>query len=74
MLFRSTISFSTGEGIEAGKTKIKFKNVDIGTIKSVELSDDQIAKAKPFAEALPKLAAAIRRGSGVLRKAAGVKP
>jgi paraquat-inducible protein B len=35
-----TISFSTGEGIEAGKTKIKFKNVDIGTIKSVALSDD----------------------------------
>jgi paraquat-inducible protein B len=35
-----TISFSTGEGIEAGKTKIKFKNVDIGTIKSVTLSDD----------------------------------
>jgi paraquat-inducible protein B len=35
-----TISFTTGEGIEAGKTKIKFKNVDIGTIKSVELSDD----------------------------------
>jgi paraquat-inducible protein B len=35
-----TISFATGEGIEAGKTKTKFKNVDIGTIKSVELSDD----------------------------------
>ncbi|RDK00823.1 intermembrane transport protein PqiB [Paraburkholderia lacunae] len=35
-----TIRFSTGEGIEAGKTKIKFKNVDIGVIKNVELSDD----------------------------------
>lgn len=35
-----TISFATGEGLEAGKTKIKFKNVDIGTIKSVALSDD----------------------------------
>ncbi|MBK5054008.1 MCE family protein [Burkholderia sp. R-69927] len=35
-----TIRFSTGEGIEAGKTKIKFKNVDIGVIKSVELSGD----------------------------------
>jgi paraquat-inducible protein B len=35
-----TISFSTGEGLEAGKTKIKFKNVDIGMIKSVALSDD----------------------------------
>ncbi|RKE36080.1 paraquat-inducible protein B [Paraburkholderia sp. BL23I1N1] len=35
-----TISFTTGEGIEAGKTKIKFKNVDIGVIKSLALSDD----------------------------------
>ncbi|MFM0209549.1 MlaD family protein [Paraburkholderia sediminicola] len=35
-----TIRFSTGEGIEAGKTKIKFKNVDVGVIRSVELSDD----------------------------------
>ncbi|MFM0076390.1 MlaD family protein [Paraburkholderia sediminicola] len=35
-----TIRFSTGEGIEAGKTKIKFKNVDIGVIRNVELSDD----------------------------------
>jgi len=35
-----TISFATGDGIEAGKTKIKFKNVDIGVIKSLELSDD----------------------------------
>nr|WP_244201365.1 MlaD family protein [Paraburkholderia rhynchosiae] len=35
-----TISFATGDGIEAGKTKIKFKNVDIGIIKSLSLSDD----------------------------------
>ncbi|WP_312883653.1 PqiB family protein [Paraburkholderia youngii] len=35
-----TIGFATGDGIEAGKTKIKFKNVDIGVIKSLELSDD----------------------------------
>ncbi|CAE6861489.1 Intermembrane transport protein PqiB [Paraburkholderia aspalathi] len=35
-----TIRFSTGEGIEAGKTKIKFKNVDVGVIRNVELSDD----------------------------------
>nr|WP_175107275.1 MlaD family protein [Pararobbsia alpina] len=35
-----TISFETGEGIEAGKTKIKFKNVDIGMVKSVTLSGD----------------------------------
>ncbi|SAL46356.1 mammalian cell entry protein [Caballeronia udeis] len=35
-----TISFITGEGLEAGKTKIKFKNVDIGVIKKVVLSPD----------------------------------
>jgi paraquat-inducible protein B len=36
-----TISFQTGEGLEAGKTKIKFKNVDIGVIKGVVLSPDR---------------------------------
>ncbi|WP_321796760.1 intermembrane transport protein PqiB [Caballeronia sp. J97] len=35
-----TISFKTGEGLEAGKTKIKFKDVDIGLVKSVALSKD----------------------------------
>jgi paraquat-inducible protein B len=35
-----TISFVTGEGLEAGKTKIKFKNVDIGVVKAVTLSRD----------------------------------
>jgi hypothetical protein len=35
-----TISFATGEGLEAGKTKIKFKHVDIGMVKSVSLSRD----------------------------------
>jgi paraquat-inducible protein B len=35
-----TISFETGEGLEAGKTKIKFKNVDIGVVNRVVLSPD----------------------------------
>ncbi|ACC69841.1 MlaD family protein [Paraburkholderia phymatum] len=35
-----TISFNTGEGLEAGKTKIKFKDVDIGVVKKVALSKD----------------------------------
>src|SRR5262249_37359855 len=34
------ISFKTGDGLEAGKTKIKFKDVDIGVVKSVALSKD----------------------------------
>ncbi|SAL09437.1 mammalian cell entry protein [Caballeronia peredens] len=35
-----TITFKSGEGLEAGKTKIKFKDVDIGLVKSVALSKD----------------------------------
>ncbi|SIT38126.1 Qaraquat-inducible protein B [Paraburkholderia ribeironis] len=35
-----TITFTTGEGLDAGKTKIKFKHVDIGVVKSVTLSRD----------------------------------
>jgi uncharacterized protein (DUF4415 family) len=42
-----------------GYTKADWDDVD-----SPELTDEQIAKAKPFAEALPELAAAIRRGRG----------
>jgi len=36
-----TISFKTGEGLEAGKTKIKFKDVDIGVVKTVTLAQDK---------------------------------
>jgi Paraquat-inducible protein B len=35
-----TIEFRTAEGIEAGKTKIKYKAVDVGTVRSVKLSPD----------------------------------
>jgi paraquat-inducible protein B len=38
-----TITFDTGEGLEAGKTKIKFKEVDIGVVKSVTLSSNHRA-------------------------------
>lgn len=34
------INFKSAEGIEAGKTKVKYKDVDIGTVKNIELSDD----------------------------------
>ncbi|HUP97369.1 MAG TPA: MlaD family protein [Usitatibacter sp.] len=36
-----TIQFTTGEGIEAGKTRIKHKAVDVGTVKAVGLSPDR---------------------------------
>jgi paraquat-inducible protein B len=36
-----TIVFSTAEGLEAGKTKVKYKEVDIGTVQSITLSEDR---------------------------------
>ena len=35
-----TITFDTATGIEAGKTKIKFKDVDLGTVETVDIKDD----------------------------------
>ena len=36
-----TISFKTGEGLEAGKTKVKYKDIEIGLITSVALAGDR---------------------------------
>jgi paraquat-inducible protein B len=52
------IEFKTGEGLEAGKTRIKYKDVEIGLVQSVALADDDrgvVAKAeiaKPAARLL----------------------
>ena len=35
-----TISFKTAEGLEAGKTKIKYKDVEVGTVTTVVLAKD----------------------------------
>lgn len=35
------ISFHSAEGLEAGKTKVKYKEVDIGTVQSITLSEDR---------------------------------
>ena len=35
-----TITFKSGEGLEAGKTKIKYQSVKVGTVETVEISDD----------------------------------
>jgi len=35
-----TISFKTAEGIEAGKTRIKYKNVDIGVVEYIQFAED----------------------------------
>ena len=36
-----TISFNTAEGIVAGKTRIKYKEVEIGTVQNVRLAEDR---------------------------------
>ncbi|WP_428354838.1 intermembrane transport protein PqiB [Methyloprofundus sp.] len=44
-----TITFKTADGLEAGKTKIKYKNVEIGVVKSIHINhetDDVIVKAE----------------------------
>ncbi|MEO8328278.1 MAG: MlaD family protein, partial [Nitrospirota bacterium] len=35
-----TITFKEGAGLEAGKTKIKYKSIEIGTVKRVEISQE----------------------------------
>ena len=35
-----TISFKSAEGLEAGKTKIRYKDVEVGQVGTIELSDD----------------------------------
>jgi paraquat-inducible protein B len=35
-----TITFETAEGLEAGKTKIKFKDVEVGKVETIEVGDD----------------------------------
>jgi paraquat-inducible protein B len=35
-----TITFASADGLEAGKTKIKFKDVEIGQVENVNLTDD----------------------------------
>src|SRR4051812_3187950 len=37
----TTIRFESGGGREAGKTRIKYKTVDIGIVHSIELPDDR---------------------------------
>src|SRR2546430_10226894 len=35
-----TITFKTAEGLEAGKTKIKYKNVDVGEVNEIHFTKD----------------------------------
>src|ERR1700754_1755093 len=35
-----TITFTSAEGLEPGKTKVKYKDVDVGSVKNITLSKD----------------------------------
>ncbi len=35
-----TVTFRTGDGLEPGKTKVKYKDVEIGVVKSIKLGED----------------------------------
>ena len=53
-----SVTFSTAEGLTAGKTKVKYKNVDMGVVEEVTLSDDLervVAKIKLERQALTLL-------------------
>ena len=36
-----TIAFQTAEGLEAGKTKVRYKDVEVGKVEGIELSGDR---------------------------------
>lgn len=39
-----TITFKSAEGLEAGKTKIKYKNVDVGEVKSIVINPKDLSR------------------------------
>jgi len=54
----AAISFKTAEGLEAGKTKIKYKNIDVGEVTQVIVSEDlhhAVAKVQLDKRAAPYL-------------------
>ena len=53
-----TITFKTAEGLEADKTKIKYKNVDVGVVKQIAISADRtrvVVTAELVKQAAPYL-------------------
>jgi paraquat-inducible protein B len=38
---RVTVTFETAEGLEAGKTKVKYRDVDIGLLNNLAITDDR---------------------------------
>jgi paraquat-inducible protein B len=57
-----TIVFRSAEGLEAGKTKIHYNGVDIGTVTAIRLSDDH-QRAIATAQMAPKTEAFLVEGT-----------
>jgi paraquat-inducible protein B len=57
-----TITFNTAEGLEVGKTRVRYKDVDIGTVKSIRLSEDR-SKVIVRAELAKEAASIARQGT-----------
>lgn len=50
-----TITFQTAEGLVAGKTRVRFKDVDVGLVEAIELSSD-LSKVKVRARLVAEVA------------------
>ncbi|NKC15154.1 MAG: MCE family protein [Gammaproteobacteria bacterium] len=57
-----TIAFRTAAGIEAGKTKLRYKNIEVGVVESVQFSDD-FSYVLLTAQMAAQAATFLRRGS-----------
>ncbi|MGD8846098.1 MAG: MlaD family protein [Desulfobacteraceae bacterium] len=49
-----TIEFASAEGLEAGKTRIKYKDVDVGRVETIQL-DRKLAHVKVTASMVPEI-------------------
>ena len=49
-----TLTFATADGLEAGKTKIKFRELEIGVVEELVLADDLSHVVAHAASCLPK--------------------
>jgi len=69
-----TISFMQAEGIEVGKTRIKYKNLDIGVVEGLRFSDD-FARVVVLARLNKEAAPFLKRGTRfwVVKPSLGVR-
>ena len=51
---RITIQFASAEGLEAGRTRIKYKDVDVGRVESIQL-DSKLSHVRVTASMVPEI-------------------